>query len=79
MTRLKKAHVEALLGDYDTDAIGALTAALRIVLDKPAGDWNALLDAAKFSDGRRERLQLGEQTALDALAAELNEARQLLR
>ena len=75
---MKKAHVEALLGDYDTDPIGALTAALRIVLDEPVGDWDSLLAAAKFSDTRRARLQLGEQGALDELAAELNEARELL-
>jgi len=79
VTRLKKAHVEALLRDYDTDPIGALTAALRVVLDASGGDWESLLSAAKLSDARRIRLQSGDQGALDELATELNEARALVR
>lgn len=79
MTRLKKAHVEALLREYDINPVGALTAALRIVLNEPAAEWTALLSMAKFSDARRVRLQAGEQDALDELAAELNETRELLR
>ena len=79
MTRLKKAHVEALLRDYDADPIGALTTALRVVLDEPSGEWKSLLAAAKLSDARRERLQSGQQGALDELASELNEARELAR
>ena len=79
MTRLKKAHVEALLRDYDTDPIGALTTALRVVLDQPGGEWKSLLSTAKLSEPRRERLQAGEQGALDELAGELNEARGLAR
>ena len=77
MTRLKKAHVEALLRDYDTDPIGALTTALRVVLDQPGGEWKSLLSIDKLSDAQRARLQAGEQGALDALAGELNEAREL--
>ena len=79
MTRLRKAHVEALLRDYDADPIGALTTALRVVLDQPSGEWKSLLAASKFSDARRERLQSGQQGALDELASELNEARELAR
>ena len=79
MTRLKKDHVEALLRDYDADPIGALTAALRVVLDEPNGEWKSLLVAAKLSDPQRVRLQAGEQAALDELASELNEARGLAR
>ena len=79
MTRLKKAHVEALLRDYDADPIGALTAALRVVLDEPNGEWKSLLATANLSHARRERLQSGQQDALDELASELNEARELAR
>ncbi len=78
MTRLKKAHVEALLRDYDSDPIGALTVALRVALDRPGDDWHALLAAAPLPTTRRERLRALEQTALDELAAELNEARDFL-
>ena len=78
MTRLKKAHVEALLRDYDSDPIGALTAALRVALDQPGGDWAALLAAAPLPSARRDRLRAREPTALDELAAELNEARDFL-
>ena len=75
MTRLKKAHVEALLRDYDSDPIGALTAALRLTLGRPRDDWRALLAAAELTDERRSRLQTGDPAALDELAAELNETR----
>lgn len=78
MTRLKKAHVEALLHDYDGDPVGALTTALQIALDKPGADWAALLSTADLPEARRTRLQSGEQAALDELAAELNEARGFL-
>ena len=79
MTRLKKAHVEALLRDYDSDPIAALTTALRLALDEPKGDWAALLVMANVPDERRSRLRAGDPAALDELAAELNEARDLLR
>ncbi len=79
MTKLKKTHVEALLRDYDSDPIGALTAALRVVLDQPNANWLVLLSAAILSDNRLQRLQDGEQAALDELAAELNETRDLAR
>ena len=78
MTRLKKAHVEQLLCDYDRDPIGALTTALRVALDEPAADWAALLAAATLPEARRNRLQAGNQAALDELVAELNEARGFL-
>lgn len=77
MTRLLKAHVEALLRDYDREPIGALTAALRVALDHPDDDWSALLAMAPISDSRRGALLNGDQTALDELVAELNEARGL--
>ena len=79
MTRLQKAHVEALLRDYDADPIAALTTALRAALDQPDADWAALLAATPLSTGHRNRLLAGEQTALDELAAELNETRGLQR
>ena len=77
VTRLKKAHVEALLRDYDADPVGALTTALRVALDTPGADWATLLSTAAMPAARRARLQAGEQAALDELAAELNEARGL--
>jgi hypothetical protein len=79
VTRLKKVHVEALLSDFDSDPVGALTRALRVTLDKPDDEWLALLSRAPLSPIRRDRLRAAEQAALDELAAELNEQRQLAR
>jgi len=79
VTRLKKVHVEALLRDFDGDPVGALTVALRVALDRPRAEWSELLAAAPVPATRRSRLQAGEQAALDALAAELNEARGFLQ
>jgi hypothetical protein len=76
--RLRKRDVEELFASYDIDPIGALTAALRRVLDRPDGSWTELLVAAPFSNERRGALECAEQSALDALAAELNELRQLV-
>ena len=75
MTRLKKVDVELLMARYDTDPVAALTAALRVTLDRPDGEWTALLKAAGFSCARRIRLQGNDPVALDELAAELNELR----
>ncbi|MBI4882734.1 MAG: hypothetical protein HY826_01615 [Actinobacteria bacterium] len=76
-TRLNKRHVEALLGNYDAQPIVALTAALRVVLDEPDADWQALIGASGLPAERRQRLLAGEQAALDLLARELNELRGL--
>lgn len=77
IARLTKRDVENLLADYDSDPIGALTAALRIVLVRPGDDWPELVAAAQFTDTRAAALLLGEERSLDALAAELNELREL--
>ena len=57
--------------------LGALTTALRIVLDRPHAEFDELLAQADFTDDRRHRLRGREAAALDALAAELNERRTL--
>ncbi len=77
MTRLKKAHVEALLRDFDGQPIPALTTALRVVLDEPNAAWQTLVSASGLPIERRQRLLAGEQAALDALVSELNENRGL--
>jgi hypothetical protein len=79
IARLKKRDVEALLIRYDQDPIAALTTALRIVLERPDGLWPDLIAAAPFSETRRAAVLLGEEGALDDLAAELNELRDLAR
>ena len=78
VTRLGKAHVEALLATYDAGPVAALTAAMRIALDAPTLEWEELLQLADFSSDRRRLLLDGEPSALDQLAAELNELRTLL-
>lgn len=75
MSRLKKTDVESLLAGYDADPVGALTAALRVALDRPELEWTALVKLAGFSCARRIRLQGNDPAALDELAAELNELR----
>ncbi len=77
IARLKKAHVERLLADYDADPMGALTVSLRIVLDRSDANWTELLDAAPIDADRRRRLVAADERALDQLAAELNERRGL--
>ncbi len=77
IARLTKRDVETLLASYDADPIGALSAALRIVLQRPGAAWPELIEAARFSDTRTAALLLGEERAFDALAAELNELRKL--
>lgn len=75
--RLNKFDAERLIDTYDDDPIGALTGALRVLLDRPHDDWTALVKAANFTCDRRIRLQAGEQAALDELATALNELRTL--
>ena len=57
--------------------MGALTVALRIVLDRPDAGWTELLEAAPIDADRRRRLVVADERALDQLAAELNERRDL--
>ena len=77
MRRLKKRDVERLLQEFDRDPVGALTTSLRIVLDRPAADFDELIAHADLDDERRERLLQRHPDALDELAAELNERRTL--
>lgn len=79
MTRLGKAHVEALLAAYDSDPIAALTTALRITLEEPTLVWAELLAVADISDQRRRLLLRHEPGARDELVAELNEVRSMGR
>lgn len=77
MARLRKTDVEALLDHYDADPVGALTTAMRRVLDQPDAEWPHLLDATGLPADRVRLLRAGDQRALDELAAELNEHRSL--
>jgi hypothetical protein len=45
------------------------------VLDRPDATWPELVAAAGFPDTRAAALLVGEEGALDRLAAELNEVR----
>ena len=74
--RLNKAEAVALLDGYDTSPQGALTVALRIVLGRPDATWAELLAHEALAD-RRGELASGDRTAMDDLAAELNELRTL--
>jgi hypothetical protein len=75
VTGLRKRDVETLLAQYDTDPIGALTDALRRVLERPSDPFDALVAAAPFDEERRTALLARSVDALDQLVAELNETR----
>ncbi|MEY4339395.1 MAG: hypothetical protein RLZ14_1245 [Actinomycetota bacterium] len=77
MSTLRKRDVEEMMARYDHDPVGALSAALRVVLQQPHADWSELLSAAGFTDRRRRSLDALEPQALDELLAELNELRGL--
>lgn len=77
MNRLNKFDAERLMDGYDADPVAALTAALRVLLDRPHDDWTQLVKAAGFTCARRILLQGADPVALDELAAELNELRAL--
>ncbi|MCB0955593.1 MAG: hypothetical protein R2694_18940 [Ilumatobacteraceae bacterium] len=77
MNRLNKFDAERLMDAYDADPVAALTAALRVLLDRPHDDWTQLVKAAGFTCARRILLQGADPVALDELAAELNELRAL--
>jgi hypothetical protein len=77
VNRLRKRDVEALLETYDTDPIGALTGALRLVLGDTSGSFVSLLASAPIDAERRALLLAHDVDALDALLAELNETRTL--
>jgi hypothetical protein len=77
MTRLSKRQVEQLLASLDTDQQGALTAALRIVLDRPGDAWSDLIGAAPLPPAVRASLLAGDLEALDTLTARLIEDRSL--
>ena len=77
MVRLAKRHVEALLAHYDEDPEGSLAAALAVVLGRPGAPFAELVELAPLPPARKAALLAGDVAALDALAAELNEARGL--
>ena len=64
-----------MLDSYDADPIAALTAALRIVLERADDSWPELVLAGGFTETRTAALLVGEPIALDDLARELNELR----
>ncbi|MFZ4720190.1 MAG: hypothetical protein ACOYMR_12235 [Ilumatobacteraceae bacterium] len=79
MTELKKRDVERMMTAYERDPVAALTAALRVALDRPDLGFTALVKVAGFDCARRIRLQAKDAQALDELCAELNELRTVAR
>jgi hypothetical protein len=79
--RLSKRDVELLLRTYDTDPIAALSVALQRLLGRSEAGFDQLLDQL-VRDGlltveRQVALLRRDEVALDALATELNEMRDL--
>ena len=74
---LKKREVEALMSEFDTHPIDALTKALRVVLGFPNATWEHLV--MHLPQSRREALERGDTDAFDLLAAEMNETRTVAR
>lgn len=81
MTRLRKRDAANLLDRYDADPIGALSTAVGLVLDlgDPLPDWPTLVARCDFDAERTRALVDRDPAALDRLAADLNELRQLPR
>ncbi len=77
LRRLRKAHVERLLGDFDRDPIAALSTALTWVLQIDNPGWAVLIVLCNFSPTRADALLRGDQAALDGLLRDLNELREL--
>ncbi|MFN8020028.1 MAG: hypothetical protein U0Q03_00750 [Acidimicrobiales bacterium] len=77
MSTLRKRDVEALMGTYDSDPVGALATAMQRALDLPGEVFPALVRAAGFPAERQRRLLDHDVRALDELARELNETRTL--
>jgi hypothetical protein len=77
MTRLTKRDVETLLDSYDTDPRAALATALGKVLGRTGEGYEALVTAAGLGGESTSALLRGDTAAMDALVAELNEARTL--
>jgi len=77
VTRLGKRDVEQMLQTYDDDPVAALGVALAKVLDVDDTTWPMLVARAGFAPERASALLDREPRALDALARELNELRDL--
>jgi hypothetical protein len=77
IARLTKRDAESLLNDFDRDPVAALTIALRVALDQHDANWPTLIAATGFTETRAAALLTAESRALDELAAELNELREV--
>lgn len=77
MARLTKRDVERLLTEYDAEPLTALRRALGRTLERPHATWPELVAAAPLEPARRAALLAGDVAALDGLARELNERREL--
>jgi hypothetical protein len=65
-----------LTADYDHDPVAALTAALRIVAERPDAAWSTLVGCVE-SDIAPSELIVGKLSALDRLLMLLVEQRRL--
>jgi hypothetical protein len=75
---LTKQEVEELLTDYDIEPLVALTRVVRRLVGRADDEWPDLVwHIPNISDEERAALAMGEQDALDRLAARLNEEREL--
>ena len=60
---------------YDEDPVAALTAALRVVLDRPGDSWQELIEHAALPSEWTDELRRAEVAAMDRLFTDLNELR----
>lgn len=77
MARLKKADVERLAREFDSDPTGALLTALRVVTDTHDLDWITAVNRLPFDEVRRGRLATRDTAAMDELLRDLIELRDL--
>ena len=77
MRKLSKRDVEALLGEYDHNPVGALHAALRVLIPDCPSNWQQTVELLSVSDEMKNNLRNQKIEALDSLAKQLVETRGL--
>lgn len=76
---LTKREVEQLLAEVDASPVTAVLNALRVVIGNPFASWETAVAMYCNNDLRQSSLLALEVSAIDRLAAELNETRGALR
>jgi hypothetical protein len=74
---LSKRDIEVLLDEYDNDPVGAVSVALRKLIDDHDAPWHVLVAGVPESVASRSLLEDHDISALDAVVKHLVENRRL--